>query len=61
MKSLDVFDTALLRTVYQPTDIFKLVEQDVCRDFYQKRREAERQASIKYPFYNVYNIYEFLP
>ena len=59
--SLDVFDTALLRNVYQPTDIFKLVEQDVCRDFYKKRKEAENKAREKNFYYNIYDIYEFLP
>lgn len=59
--SLDVFDTALLRTVYLPTDIFKLVEQDVCRDFYTKRKEAENKAREKNMFYTIYDIYKFLP
>ena len=59
--SLDIFDTALLRTVYQPIDIFKLVEQDVCRDFYKKRKEAENKAREKNFFYDIYDIYEFLP
>ena len=61
MKSLDVFDTALLRNVYQPTDIFKLVEQDVCRDFYVKRKEAENKAREVNFYYNIYDIYKFLP
>lgn len=59
--SLDIFDTALLRNVYQPTDIFKLVEQDVCRDFYGKRKEAENKAREVNFYYDIYDIYKFLP
>lgn len=59
--SLDVFDTALLRTVYLPTDIFKLIEQEVGNDFFKKRIEAERKAREYRLFYNIYDIYRFLP
>ena len=59
--SLDVFDTALLRNVYLPTDIFKVIEQEVSRNFYNKRVEAEKQAKEQYPYYNIYDIYRFLP
>lgn len=61
INSFDVFDTALLRTVYLPTDIFKLVEQEVSRNFHDKRIEAEKKAREKNFFYNIYDIYEFLP
>ena len=58
--SLDVFDTAIFRTVYEPTDIFKLVEKEVGNDFYKKRIEAERKAATKFKFYNLADIYSFL-
>ena len=61
INSLDVFDTALLRNVYLPTDIFKLVEQEVGKDFYNKRIEAENKARGKNFYYTIYDIYEFLP
>ena len=59
--SFDVFDTALERSVYEPTDIFKLVEKKVGKNFYAKRIEAERKAREKNPFYNLDDIYKFLP
>lgn len=59
--SLDVFDTALLRNVYAPQDMFTLIEQDVCRDFARKRKDAENKAREKNFYYNIYDIYEFLP
>lgn len=59
--SLDVFDTALLRNVYAPQDMFVLIEQDVCKNFAQKRKDAENKAREKNFFYNIYDIYEFLP
>ena len=61
MKSLDVFDTALLRNVYEPTDIFKLVEQKIGHNFEKRRKEAEGIARTKNFFYNIYDIYKFLP
>ena len=59
--SLDVFDTALFRTVYLPTDIFKLIEQEVGNNFYEKRLEAENKARERNFYYNIYDIYKFLP
>lgn len=61
INSLDVFDTALLRNVYLPTDIFRLVEQEVANNFYNKRIDAENKAREKNFYYNIYDIYEFLP
>ena len=58
--SIDVFDTAILRTVYEPRDIFKLVENKVGRDFYKKRVEAESKAAQKHKYYNIADIYTFL-
>ena len=59
--SLDVFDTALFRAVFEPTDIFKLIEDKVGNNFFQKRVEAENKARGKDPYYNIADIYEFLP
>ena len=60
MISIDVFDTAIFRDVYEPTDIFKLVEQQVGSDFYKRRIQAEKNAS-KLSFYNIDDIYRHLP
>ena len=61
MISFDVFDTALLRNVYLPTDIFKLIEEQVGKDFYNKRIEAEKKAREKNIYYSLDDIYKFLP
>lgn len=57
MKSLDIFDTALFRDVYEPRNVFDCVEAKVGRDFAVKRIEAERAASAKNPFYTIDDIY----
>lgn len=59
--SFDIFDTALLRCVYKPTDLFFLIEKEVGNDFYSKRIEAEKKAREENPFYNLSDIYKFLP
>ena len=57
--SLDVFDTALFRTVYEPKDIFKVVgEILVDSEFYDRRIVAEMEVAKVKPFYNIYDIYE---
>lgn len=58
--SIDVFDTAIFRTVFEPRDIFKLVEEKVGGDFYNKRIEAEAKAAQKFTYYNIGDIYSFL-
>lgn len=58
--SIDVFDTAIFRTVFEPKDIFKLVEEKVGGDFYNKRIEAEAKAAQKFTYYNIGDIYSFL-
>ena len=58
--SIDVFDTAIFRTVFEPKDIFKLVEDKVGSDFYNKRVEAETKAAQKFTYYNIGDIYSFL-
>lgn len=61
MISFDVFDTALFREVYLPTDIFILIEKEVGNDFLKKRLEAEGKAVQRNKFYGLDAIYKFLP
>ena len=37
MESIDIFDTALFRDVYEPADIFQLLEDVFGNNFKQKR------------------------
>lgn len=60
MESLDVFDTALFRDVYQPRDIFSLIEEKVGNSFRKKRIEAEQKAASKNRFYGLKEIYKYL-
>lgn len=57
MKSIDIFDTALFRDVYEPRDVFSCVSED----FRARRIEAERVAATKNPFYTIDDIYRELP
>lgn len=59
--SFDVFDTAIVRDVYLPTDIFKLVEEQVGNDFFNKRLEAENLARAEVENYSIADIYKHLP
>ena len=59
--SLDVFDTAVLRKVYRPDDIFQVIEQKVHNNFLHKRKIAEKETMLKYKFPTLAQIYEFLP
>ena len=50
--SFDIFDTLLLRNVYQPTDIFKILACEVQEkynvdDFYQIRIDSEKEARLQ--------------
>lgn len=60
-RSFDVFDTAIERSVYLPSDIFKLIEEKVGNDFYTKRIEAEKEISKTIPYYTLKDIYSLLP
>lgn len=59
--SLDVFDTALFRKVYRPTDIFRIIENEVGHNFYSLRVEAQNKAAKRNAYYNVFDIYSFIP
>lgn len=61
MESIDIFDTAIFRDVYLPTDIFQLVENIVGNNFKQKRIEAENKAHKKFSFPTIDQIYSLLP
>lgn len=59
--SLDVFDTAIFRGVYRPTDIFRIVESEVGKDFYNLRVRAQDKAKRISIYYNVFDIYKYIP
>lgn len=56
--SLDVFDTALFRKVFYPTDIFDVVEDKVGNNFKALRIAAQNSAARKVPFYGLIDIYK---
>lgn len=50
--SFDIFDTLLLRNIYHPTDIFKIMDKKIKNEydidnFYQLRIDSERNARTK--------------
>lgn len=59
--SFDVFDTALVRSVYKPVDLFDLIEKRVGNNFRTKRIQAENNARKVNPCYTLEEIYVFLP
>lgn len=59
--SLDVFDTAIFRKVFKPTDIFCVVEDEVGCNFHNLRIEAQDRARRKSIFYNIFDIYKYIP
>ena len=56
--SLDVFDTAIFRKVYSPTDIFNVVEDAVGGNFKQLRIQAQDNVRKKDIFYTLVDIYK---
>ena len=60
MESIDIFDTAIFRDVYEPTDIFTLIEHKVGRSFKANRIQAEKSARTNSPFYTIKDIYKNL-
>ena len=59
--SIDVFDTAVLRKVFKPTDIFNLVEENVGNNFKVARLLAQEKARKKSIYYDISDIYRLLP
>ena len=61
--SIDVFDTAILRKVYRPDDIFQVIEQKVHNEFLHKRKALVIRAflywTIKYNF-NLIVIHNYV-
>ena len=56
--SLDVFDTAIFRKVFNPTDIFAVVEDNVGHNFRILRMAAQDKVRKKDIFYNILDIYK---
>lgn len=48
--TFDIFDTMITRAVYEPDDVFRIVEHQLCKkygrklNFFEMRKEAEREA-----------------
>lgn len=62
MKSFDVFDTAIFRKVYNPHDLFDIIESKVGGDFKKLRIEAEQKAATASPtHYDIFDIYDLMP
>lgn len=61
MDSLDIFDTAIFRDVYEPKDIFQLLEDVFGHGFKQQRIDAESKAHKVFGFPTIKQIYSFLP
>lgn len=60
MNSIDIFDTAIFRDVYEPTDIFQLVEDVVGNNFKKQRIDAEKKAQQQFGFATLKQIYSYL-
>lgn len=56
--SLDVFDTAIFRKVFRPTDIFNVVEKEVGHNFKTLRMIAQDEVRKKDIFYSLIDIYK---
>lgn len=59
--SLDVFDTAIFRRVFHPSDIFDVIEEEVGHNFKTLRIEAQDKARKKDTHYTLLDIYKSLP
>lgn len=59
--SLDVFDTAIFRKVFKPTDILNLVEENVGHNFKEERIKAQDKVRRKNIHYTIMDIYNYLP
>ena len=56
MQSIDIFDTAIFRDVYEPKDIFYLVEKELGNCYAEKRILAEKLAKQEKGCYNYETI-----
>ena len=66
--SFDIFDTLITRLIYNPDDIFMLMERKIYNeynlklDYLKVRKEAEAKATAKKgAFCNIHDIYENMP
>lgn len=66
--TFDIFDTLITRLIYEPDDVFRLMERVIFRqrskrvDFLSFRKEAEQLAREQHgDFCNIHHIYECLP
>lgn len=59
--SIDIFDTAIFRKVFRPTDIFNIIEDEVGMNFKELRIKAQDKAAAQIPGYTILDIYKFLP
>lgn len=66
--SFDIFDTLITRLIYNPDDIFMLMERKIYNkynlklDYLKIRKEAEAKAVAKKgTFCNIHHIYEHMP
>ncbi len=59
--SLDVFDTAIFRDVYDPKDIFTVVENKIGNNFAEIRSRAQEVCGKKNIYYNLIDIYNRMP
>lgn len=57
---MDVFDTAIFRKVFNPTDIFNIVEDKVGHNFKTLRMIAQNVVRKKDIYYNILDIYRSL-
>lgn len=60
MQSIDIFDTAIFRDVYEPKDIFYLVEKQLGNCYAEKRILAEKLARQEKGCYNYNDIFQHL-
>lgn len=66
--SFDIFDTLITRLIYNPDDIFMLMERKIYNkynlklDYLKVRKEAEAKAvTQKGAFCNIHDIYDYMP
>lgn len=59
--SIDIFDTAIFRKVFRPTDIFDIVENEIGMNFKELRVRAQEKALRKVPNYTILDIYKAIP
>ena len=59
--SLDIFDTAIFRDVFHPSDVFSVIESKIGNNFKKIRMDAQREAAIKNINYTLVDVYNRMP